>query len=67
VNAHESGVFEGTRYVFNNSTNIGMAGVPAELCSGAPFSPNAADQLAKFDRNQQERFKFKRPRLTRTF
>ncbi len=29
--AHESGVFEGTRYVFNNSTNIGMAGVPANL------------------------------------
>ena len=29
--AHESGVFDGTRYVFNNSTNIGMPGVPATL------------------------------------
>ena len=52
--AHESGVFEGTRYVFNNSTNIGMPGVPASLQRATGFS-NALTN-SRIDRNKQERF-----------
>jgi hypothetical protein len=52
--AHESGVFEGTRYVFSNSTNIGMAGVPASLQRPTGFSNALTNR--RVDRNKQERF-----------
>jgi len=52
--AHESGVFEGTRYVFNDSTNIGMAGVPESLQRPTGFS-NALTN-SRIDHNKQERF-----------
>jgi hypothetical protein len=52
--AQESGVFEGTRYVFSNSTNIGMPGVPANLQRTTGFS-NALTN-SRIDRNKQERF-----------
>ncbi len=45
VTLHESGVFEGTRYVFNSSTNIGMPGVPENL-QRATGLHERADQLA---------------------
>ena len=52
--AHESGVFEGTRYVFSNSTNTGMPGVPPNLVRDTGFS-NALTN-SRIDHNKQERF-----------
>ncbi len=52
--AHESGVFEGTRYVFSNSTNIGMPGIPANLQQATGYS-NALTN-SRIDHNKQERF-----------
>src|SRR6185503_17428950 len=48
------GVFEGTRYVFSNSTNTGMPGVPVSLQRPTGFS-NALTN-SRIDRNKQERF-----------
>jgi hypothetical protein len=52
--AHESGVFEGTRYVFSNSTNIGMPVFPDTLQRRPGFS-NALTN-SRIDHNKQERF-----------
>ena len=52
--AEESGVPEGTRYVFSNSTNIGMAGVPASLQRTTGFATSLTN--SRIDRNKQERF-----------
>jgi hypothetical protein len=35
---HDSGVFQGTRYLFNSTTNIGMPGIPPEFQRVTSFS-----------------------------
>jgi hypothetical protein len=52
--SHESGVPVGTRYVFSNSTNIGMPGVPESLYRATGFSSSLTNSST--DRNKQERF-----------
>jgi hypothetical protein len=50
---HDSGIFQGTRYLFNNTTNIGMPGVPLEFQRVTGFS-NAPTNF-EVTRDQQTR------------
>jgi hypothetical protein len=49
---HDSNVTELPRYVFSNSTNIGMPGVPADLQRVSGFSSFPATAFNKTERNQ---------------
>jgi hypothetical protein len=52
---HDSNVTELPRYVFSNSTNIGMPGVPADLQRVSGFSSFPATAFNKTERNQFSR------------
>jgi Carboxypeptidase regulatory-like domain/TonB dependent receptor/TonB-dependent Receptor Plug Domain len=49
----DTGVFEGTRYVFSNSTNIGMAGVPANLQQATGYSNAVTNSKTTKDKNER--------------
>lgn len=51
-NSYDEGVFQGTRYVFQSS-NIGLAGVPANLQQVGGFSNAPGNRQSQFDKQKR--------------